>query len=126
AVMLLVASLCFTWPFFDQSMFFFFQAEDGIRDRNVTGVQTCALPPPRCRTATDGPARRGSVPAGRSRRGDRLGECSPGNPLQVDRPVVDLAAPVAAHRRAAAPAVRAPLDNVIGYPLDGAGRPRGD
>src|SRR5699024_11732875 len=26
------------------SCFFFFQAEDGIRDRNVTGVQTCALP----------------------------------------------------------------------------------
>src|SRR5207249_8264043 len=26
------------------SIFFFFQAEDGIRDRNVTGVQTCALP----------------------------------------------------------------------------------
>src|SRR5207249_5817907 len=26
------------------SSFFFFQAEDGIRDRNVTGVQTCALP----------------------------------------------------------------------------------
>src|SRR5437868_12308067 len=25
-------------------MYFFFQAEDGIRDRNVTGVQTCALP----------------------------------------------------------------------------------
>ena len=25
-------------------MNFFFQAEDGIRDRNVTGVQTCALP----------------------------------------------------------------------------------
>src|SRR5207249_3745417 len=24
--------------------FFFFQAEDGIRDRNVTRVQTCALP----------------------------------------------------------------------------------
>src|SRR5699024_11702461 len=23
---------------------FFFQAEDGIRDRNVTGVQACALP----------------------------------------------------------------------------------
>src|SRR5438552_3375628 len=31
--------------------FFFFQAEDGIRDDLVTGVQTCALPicgPPRC------------------------------------------------------------------------------
>src|SRR2546430_12582964 len=30
--------------------FFFFQAEDGIRDLTVTGVQTCALPislPPR-------------------------------------------------------------------------------
>src|SRR5437867_12762918 len=25
-------------------VFFFFQAEDGIRDRTVTGVQTCALP----------------------------------------------------------------------------------
>src|SRR5690554_659391 len=26
------------------SPFFFFQAEDGIRDADVTGVQTCALP----------------------------------------------------------------------------------
>src|SRR5207245_6024243 len=26
------------------SFFFFFQAEDGIRDATVTGVQTCALP----------------------------------------------------------------------------------
>src|SRR5437868_9929221 len=25
-------------------LYFFFQAEDGIRYRNVTGVQTCALP----------------------------------------------------------------------------------
>ena len=25
-------------------VFFFFQAEDGIRDIGVTGVQTCALP----------------------------------------------------------------------------------
>src|SRR5256886_12792781 len=31
----LYVSLCF---------FFFFQAEDGIRDLTVTGVQTCALP----------------------------------------------------------------------------------
>src|SRR5437868_14486166 len=29
-------------------MCFIFQAEDGIRDRNVTGVQTCALPISRC------------------------------------------------------------------------------
>src|SRR5256886_9442028 len=30
--------------FSDQVCFFFFQAEDGIRDLTVTGVQTCALP----------------------------------------------------------------------------------
>src|SRR5699024_6852265 len=29
---------------FSVNFVFFFQAEDGIRDRNVTGVQTCALP----------------------------------------------------------------------------------
>src|SRR5437867_7455490 len=34
--------LCFF--FFVFFFFFFFQAEDGIRDRTVTGVQTCALP----------------------------------------------------------------------------------
>src|SRR5699024_12164479 len=30
--------------YFSHNLLFFFQAEDGIRDRNVTGVQTCALP----------------------------------------------------------------------------------
>src|SRR5699024_11768324 len=39
--------------------FFFFQAEDGIRDRNVTGVQTCALPISRARpSATAGTSQR--------------------------------------------------------------------
>src|SRR5256886_13138582 len=33
------------------SLFFFFQAEDGIRDLTVTGVQTCALPILRVRFA---------------------------------------------------------------------------
>src|SRR2546426_6029965 len=32
-------------------LFFFFQAEDGIRDYKVTGVQTCALPISRRRAA---------------------------------------------------------------------------
>src|SRR5690554_7337546 len=34
----------------NQYVFFFFQAEDGIRDADVTGVQTCALPilPSKC------------------------------------------------------------------------------
>src|SRR5207248_7801311 len=40
---------------------FFFQAEDGIRDRTVTGVQTCALP-----------IWQRVVEAGRISRGDRL------------------------------------------------------
>src|SRR5437762_14204300 len=29
---------------FEKGFCFFFQAEDGIRDTSVTGVQTCALP----------------------------------------------------------------------------------
>src|SRR5207249_7517504 len=33
-----------TYWYILQYIYFFFQAEDGIRDRNVTGVQTCALP----------------------------------------------------------------------------------
>src|SRR2546430_15574386 len=35
--------------------FFFFQAEDGIRDLTVTGVQTCALPIFRIGTALQEP-----------------------------------------------------------------------
>src|SRR6185437_7143570 len=30
--------------YYNRIFFFFFQAEDGIRDKLVTGVQTCALP----------------------------------------------------------------------------------
>src|SRR3712207_8910161 len=33
--------------------FFFFQAEDGIRDIGVTGVQTCALPISQGRVSSD-------------------------------------------------------------------------
>src|SRR2546425_9272222 len=38
--------------------FFFFQAEDGIRDKLVTGVQTCALPIWRRGTGARAPAAR--------------------------------------------------------------------
>src|SRR5699024_11597965 len=59
-------------------MFFFFQAEDGIRDRNVTGVQTCALPI--CVvTATDEIARREHL---------RLSECV-GWTNDADEPVLE-------------------------------------
>src|SRR5690554_7477084 len=37
-------SFFFFLIFFFFFFFFFFQAEDGIRDADVTGVQTCALP----------------------------------------------------------------------------------
>src|SRR5699024_11937941 len=60
-------------------LFFFFQAEDGIRDRNVTGVQTCALPIlslPRgsgptvraenCSSSTRAEGKTGTGPAGRA------------------------------------------------------------
>src|SRR5699024_11975954 len=50
---------------FSVILFFFFQAEDGIRDRNVTGVQTCALPilssTGECRGRGSGAAPAGSV-----------------------------------------------------------------
>src|SRR5687768_17652458 len=36
--------LTFISRLFSPVLFFFFQAEDGIRDVAVTGVQTCALP----------------------------------------------------------------------------------
>src|SRR5215216_7774856 len=42
---------CARWS---RSLFFFFQAEDGIRDDLVTGVQTCALPISRLRRRTSG------------------------------------------------------------------------
>src|SRR5437879_998454 len=39
--------------YYVSNLFFFFQAEDGIRDTSVTGVQTCALPiSPRRETAS--------------------------------------------------------------------------
>src|SRR6266481_7399086 len=52
-------------------VFFFFQAEDGIRDGTVTGVQTCALPiSGRGRGDVPGPPRLGSRAA--AHRQDRL------------------------------------------------------
>src|SRR5256885_12678127 len=42
---------------YHDAFFFFFQAEDGIRDYKVTGVQTCALPisiPPNATVEGDG------------------------------------------------------------------------
>src|SRR3712207_8269206 len=43
-VYLIVYFCSLVFHYFVLFLFFFFQAEDGIRDIGVTGVQTCALP----------------------------------------------------------------------------------
>src|SRR3990170_3479600 len=54
------------------SVFFFFQAEDGIRDDLVTGVQTCALPI--CEATGDGSVTVGGRPFDIAGEADRTGE----------------------------------------------------
>src|SRR6266487_4249025 len=68
-------------------IFFFFQAEDGIRDGRVTGVQTCALPisgddeaarraelvPPRLAAVAPTPRARGAVDGPGGATGSRSG-----------------------------------------------------
>src|SRR3712207_9460424 len=76
--------------------FFFFQAEDGIRDIGVTGVQTCALPicraPPRSgarrtRLRSGGASRRCRAPRRARRRPGRGGRSSrpPGGARGIGR-----------------------------------------
>src|SRR3712207_8550912 len=63
--------------------FFFFQAEDGIRDIGVTGVQTCALPILRFTPSPpdfQGPARAHRTPP-EPRRFPRHGPLSRGEPI---------------------------------------------
>src|SRR5690606_41190145 len=62
--------------------FFFFQAEDGIRDFHVTGVQTCALPISclrgrRCRQRAHRPGRRHRDTRERAYPGERLRPLAP-------------------------------------------------
>src|SRR3712207_7974661 len=72
-------------------LFFFFQAEDGIRDIGVTGVQTCALP-----ICDGGAARRSRA------RIHRRAVCRGGAPVRVTLP-----APVRGAGRNFVPAVSA-------------------
>src|SRR5258708_25674992 len=80
----------------DFSFFFFFQAEDGIRDDLVTGVQTCALPisAPVARLFLSAPAaasRRGGLPADQS--------AEPRSPRQGRFPRGRLRSEISVHRR---------------------------
>src|SRR5437879_12549719 len=63
-------------------MSFFFQAEDGIRDTSVTGVQTCALPISGCETA--------ALRARRPRDGDAPGRAKarPGGARRLELPLL--------------------------------------
>src|SRR5256886_15400103 len=96
---------------------FFFQAEDGIRDLTVTGVQTCALPisekptvattttrvgarggnraPRRPREREEGPAARAPSPRSRSYPTPSASACSHRDWWNPDRP---------AHRKEGTPA----------------------
>src|SRR5256886_9791113 len=53
-------------------VFFFFQAEDGIRDLTVTGVQTCALPISRGAAPRGRAAQHARAPGGSREGGGRL------------------------------------------------------
>src|SRR5699024_12059625 len=60
----------------------FFQAEDGIRDRNVTGVQTCALPI--CPRSIRSPWNRTRVPnCSMTASGEWLGSMIPPEPTRI-------------------------------------------
>src|SRR5262249_59582166 len=70
--LLYVLSSMFTFSIMFAFFFFFFQAEDGIRDWSVTGVQTCALPISPRRPPARSRAHRGRrAAAAASRRGLR-------------------------------------------------------
>src|SRR2546430_5574167 len=84
-----VVEICFLCLLFC----FFFQAEDGIRDLTVTGVQTCALPIWRCR-------RPGALAGGASEARSR--------PLEVSRRVA-----ARANRRRARWLLQAPLSALV-------------
>src|SRR5437016_10984135 len=66
-ILLLMPTLNFLPVWFAVSLLFFFQAEDGIRDWSVTGVQTCALPISRyhAELLQGKPPREGTLPGGR-------------------------------------------------------------
>src|SRR5690606_39969688 len=79
---------CFLASIWLLCLFFFFQAEDGIRDFHVTGVQTCALPIYRSGTnrvrdsrRPAGPAQAGAAPA----TGDQTTRLWPRGPPRVLR-----------------------------------------
>src|SRR5206468_8600389 len=101
-------------------LFFFFQAEDGIRDLIVTGVQTCALPisascrrprPARGRGPGGAIPWAGSTPADRARATGGFSPCTPEGCRTRARPCARCPCRPAAdsrRRRRRTPASRSP------------------
>src|SRR5215217_2373502 len=87
------------------SFFFFFQAEDGIRDIGVTGVQTCALPICGHILALPSEACEESTPDARTGRGGRPHPTAvAAQPFRVDHLAAALITLVRPRRRATSPA----------------------
>src|SRR5207248_6204016 len=82
---------------------FFFQAEDGIRDRTVTGVQTCALP------IWAKPAACGVAEAGGAGEGRRVRAARPASSRQAMADAATLAPPPTSTGWRAAALTRAEL-----------------
>src|SRR6266496_5818383 len=100
--------------------FFFFQAEDGIRDLYVTGVQTCALPISAAGRRSPMPRRRRSRSAGNARRLPRAAARPAGwraTPPARRRPATDARALLLAsdsrHSTLHAPSVRTLMTTVL-------------
>src|SRR2546421_6168122 len=82
---------------------FFFQAEDGIRDLIVTGVQTCALPisptaPGEPRKAVPGGGRVGGMPLHEDDHPRKAARLAPGREIRGHRARGNRAARPASHR----------------------------
>src|SRR2546429_1569372 len=105
-------------------VFFFFQAEDGIREVAVTGVQTCALPISSARVAATAAKVRGPRP-GPPRSGGSINASSPDWPSEStasveNRPALSLGPAAGANTRLAISlALKVASSWVIVSPLSG-------
>src|SRR5438093_2237048 len=100
---------------------FFFQAEDGIRDWSVTGVQTCALPICRARlsAARERAATQQALGAAIARR-----RVEPGKERPVDRHGAELDLAVGQHASEHVATVGLVAARVVARPADRASVPR--
>src|SRR5437763_10833509 len=105
-------------------LIFFFQAEDGIRDTSVTGVQTCALPISFLVVADDEESKRGRIASNR-----RVGPTSTGfeGPVRIGRGAVPVAGQKTCLHRPdrAAPASRRRVGEALPVTLGGSGEAGG-